>query len=350
MVTMDFTPPSNISGNGTDRNVTQDQDGGDVNAYQLVTLVAQAILMIVICFGNGMVIAAFYRSEVIQTITNYYIMHLAVADFTVGLSLPFHIACFLKPDILNNIYVCIFRYSTLMTTQSVSVLCLLAITIDRYSAVVYHMRYHSLMTKWRAAVTIVAVWIIPIVMGVIVPFLWHNPWPENESERDCDFGKTLSLDFHRYISVGSFAIVTAVMLTLYSRIFQVAKRHAAQIEDLMANIPDKMAFNVNLKIAKTAAIVIGLFLLFWAPFFLILTTQAYGNLIHSKLLIELRVYASILALVNSGVNPVVYAYRLPEFRREFRKILHLKQSGGANSPEHDNFSANGPLPPPNPPV
>ncbi|XP_013389529.1 probable G-protein coupled receptor No9 [Lingula anatina] len=300
-------------------------DGTPVNLYKIITAAAQGILMILICFGNGMVIGAFYRSEKLKTITNYYIMHLACADFAVGLFLPFQMTCFLHPEILENIFVCLFRYATMVVTQSASILCLLAITIDRYSAVIYHMRYYSVMSRRRSIFTIFIVWLTPLVCGLMLPFLWYNGWPA-EGEKDCDFGKTLTLGYNRYVTVGAFLTVTLVIIGLYSRIFHVARRHNAQINDTATLQPNHSSrtFSRNFRIAKTAAIVIGLYLIFWSPFFIILAIQVYGGLVNSQLLIELRVYASVLAVLNSAVNPVVYAYRMCDFKREFRRMLGLK--------------------------
>ena len=75
----------------------------------LAGLAFEIILMFLICFGNGLVFAAFIRNESLRTLTNYYILQLAIADFGVGLLMPMHIAMYLFPSILQNIDLCMFR-------------------------------------------------------------------------------------------------------------------------------------------------------------------------------------------------------------------------------------------------
>ena len=38
----------------------------------------------------------------------------------------------------------------------------------------------------------------------------------------------------------------------------------------------------------------------------------------------LRHLQFLIVLCNSGINPYIYAWRLPQFKRAFYKLLHLK--------------------------
>ncbi|XP_013382732.1 octopamine receptor 1-like [Lingula anatina] len=311
----------NITGNSSDSTET-----GTLSTLVLTIVICEAILMVVICCGNVLVIAAFYRNAALRTVTNFFILHLAVADTCVGATMPFHIYIFFDRRILGNIYVCVFRYSSITVTLTASVLFLLAIAVDRHVSIVHPLRYHVLMTQSRARIIVTAVWLSSIGFAFVIPMVWHNSW-EDIPDRDCDFGKVMPWVYLAWL-VPLFIINTLAILGLYGRIFYIAHERAHRIQRY--NTQPRLAFTTNLKIAKTAAIVLGLFMLCWYPFYLITAIQVYGGLIYSETWEEWRSYATILAIANSAQNPVVYAFRMKAFRNEFKKLLRIKPSQKPN--------------------
>nr|WHQ35470.1 green adenosine sensor AdoLightG [synthetic construct] len=74
------------------------------------------------------------------------------------------------------------------------------------------------------------------------------------------------------------------------------------------------------KVAKSLAIIVGLFALCWLPLHIInCFTFFCPDCSHAPL--WLMYLAIVLSHTNSVVNPFIYAYRIREFRQTFRKII-----------------------------
>ena len=118
-----------------------------------------------------------------------------------------------------------------------------------------------------------------------------------------------------------FALPTLVILTIYAIIFQTVKGTSrARVQP--AGTAKSRVLNET-KIAATIAVITGLFVIAWLPFFVL-------NLIAEFCSPCLPPYPGILRLVrfvkwmhysNSMVNPLVYAYRNGEMRKTFKRLL-----------------------------
>lgn len=91
-------------------------------------------------FGNGLVIVVFARERRLRRRTNYYIISLATADLLVGLfAIPFAILA--SVGLPTNFHACLFTVSVLVVLCTISIFCLVAVSVDRYWAILYPMGY-----------------------------------------------------------------------------------------------------------------------------------------------------------------------------------------------------------------
>lgn len=99
-------------------------------------------VLVAICavLGNLMVIIVFQRERKLRRRTNYYIVSLAMADLLVGcLGIPFAILA--SVGLPTNLYACLFTVSLLVVLCTISIFCLVAVSVDRYWAILYPMAY-----------------------------------------------------------------------------------------------------------------------------------------------------------------------------------------------------------------
>ncbi|XP_013418231.1 D(3) dopamine receptor-like [Lingula anatina] len=313
--------------------------------YEVSMITIQAVLIILIGFGNILVIAAYFRSEKLQTTTNWFVVQLAAADLLVALGMPLQIAMFIRDDVVQDLHVCIIRYSLPMSSITGSVLCLLAISVDRYVSVIYPFYYKSVnvLTAKTKGLGVVFVWVPSAFVIVTVHFFgFDDRRPGDVGKKECDLQYVLKPDFIKYIVLPVFIVLSLVIIALYSRVFHLAGRHAAAIASLtehlsvvsnprLKNSP-RQIHRKNMKILKTAVIVLGMFFLCMVPFFVVTGIQVYTDQIFSKTWMTIRMYTTVLLVLNSALNPIIYACRLQNFRREFQKILRLNRNVNAASP------------------
>lgn len=102
--------------------------------------VLELLVALVACVGNALVITVFHRERRLRKRTNYYIVSLAMADFLVGvLGIPFAILASI--GLPTNLYGCLLTLSTLVVLCTISIFCLVAVSIDRYWAILYPLAY-----------------------------------------------------------------------------------------------------------------------------------------------------------------------------------------------------------------
>jgi hypothetical protein len=113
-----------------------------------------AILFFVGAFGNGLVIISILRSSRLRTVTNTYLLNIAIADFLLLLSIPFLIVTILANGWIFGHILCKMYYNFIHINQYVSSLLLASLSFDRYLAVCHPIRAIEFRTKTKCALII----------------------------------------------------------------------------------------------------------------------------------------------------------------------------------------------------
>lgn len=84
----------------------------------------------------------------------------------------------------------------------------------------------------------------------------------------------------------------------------------------------------DIRMANTIAMIIGAYMVCWAPLIVVFFTVAYTEDIMffqaNDLLRTYYIFAICFAHFNSGVNPFIYAFRLRNVREAMKKVLRVK--------------------------
>lgn len=109
----------------------------ELNVYYAACEILVAIFAVV---GNALVIFVFRKERRLRRRTNYYIVSLATADLLVGLlGIPFAILS--SVGLPLNLHACLFTVSLLVVLCTISIFCLVAVSVDRYWAILHPMGY-----------------------------------------------------------------------------------------------------------------------------------------------------------------------------------------------------------------
>lgn len=299
-----------------------------LSVFYIISIVSCLFLVLVICTGNGLVILSFIRSRNWNN-TNYFILQLAIADFSMGPFTLYHMVTLIRLDYLYLDTACALRYTIVIFSACASLLALVSMTQDRYSAIVRPLTYNSDMSRKRKLAYALFIWGVSFVVGFVVPTAWHNRW-RLDCPVSCQLVTAMNLKFLQFIMIPIFAVISTVITVMYARIFNVARIQSRAITEANRNLGQSPTWAVtpkthtdrHMKMLKTAATVYVTFYLCWLPFFVVMGTQVYTNQIDNPLLNQIRTYATLLAGTNSGINPIIYALRLPSFRSGIRQLFH----------------------------
>ena len=141
----------------TDHN-TNTQDQG---TREIIVLI-NCPLMLIPILGNALVLAAITRAPSIFSTSMMLLCSLAVSDLLVDLiAQPISIADLLTADhLIKTISVLVG-----LSVCSVTLCTITAISVDRFMALRYHMRYAHLITKTRVRYTVLAIWSTNVLLS-----------------------------------------------------------------------------------------------------------------------------------------------------------------------------------------
>ena len=146
---------------------SDNEDNSTPETIIIINCVLNAPLMLISILGNALVLAAIIRTPSIRSTHMIMLCSLAVSDFLVGLiAQPIYIAKQLTEDSIAD-------YAVVLTAPSlcvVSLMTITAITVDRFLALHYHMRYATLVTESRVKYTLIIIWLISFLVSGIHHF------------------------------------------------------------------------------------------------------------------------------------------------------------------------------------
>ncbi|XP_072306124.1 trace amine-associated receptor 1-like [Eucyclogobius newberryi] len=263
--------------------------------------------LITIC-GNLLVIISIIYFRQLHTPTNYLILSLAVADLLVGfvvfpLTLNFSFSlCRFEKD-----FFCIVRSTFDISLCTCSILNLCCISIDRYYSVCQPLTYREKITDNVILIMILVSWTVSAFIGIGLTVM-NQKRCEGNCFIDVVLVNIMGLIFAFYGPV-------FVMLCIYFKIFLVAQKQARSIQGTRSGTMERKA-------TKTLAMVMGLFLLCWLPFYICTTVMSFSP--GSFLPLAFIELLNWLALINSTLNPFIYGLFYSWFRAAFRMIISGK--------------------------
>lgn len=305
-------------------------------------IISESIISILIVFGNSIVVLAIIRKELLHTVTNAFIGSLAAADILVGLFVsPYTVMAAL--NLPKNGLGCILLNYSLIVITNISILMLLAITIERFIAIRFPYIYVKHLTLPRAFTFIGFIW----ALGAIVALAVVKDWTiASQTLKDCNFQIVISSTYLVNCDLWAFYVVPlVVMLCIYTYIVIVVKKHLDESEKLSSAFlenderkrREKIAFLKQVRVAKYFAVLIVVFAVLWLPAKLI---NVFGFLCEKRIVcFDYEKYgelAFLLISINSFVNPYLYAASNTRIANSIREILFLKtiteeEEGSKNS-------------------
>ncbi|XP_051924711.1 adrenoceptor alpha 1Aa [Hippocampus zosterae] len=297
--------------------------------------------------GNILVILSVVCHRHLRTVTHYFIVNLAVADLLLSSTvLPFSaIFEILDRWVFGRVFCNVWAaVDVLCCTASIMSLCV--ISVDRYIGVSYPLRHPAIMTKRRALLAVMLLWVLSVIISIGPLFGWKEPAPDDESI--CKI--TEEPAYAIFSAVGSFYLPLAIILAMYCRVYVVAhkesqglreghKTEKSDSEFVILRIhrgnttasDDEalrsrthfalrlLKFSREKKAAKTLGIVVGCFVLCWLPFFLVLPISSiFPAYRPPDTVFKITFW---LGYFNSCINPIIYPCSNQEFKKAFQSLM-----------------------------
>ncbi|XP_026232578.1 trace amine-associated receptor 13c-like [Anabas testudineus] len=254
----------------------------------------------------------------LHTPTNLLLLSLAFSDFFMGLLMCFQIdSCWFLGNFMCTLYQCLAYI-----ISSVAVGTMVLISIDRYVAICHPLHYSTKFTEKRVKICVCLCWICSVIyQGLYLKDNLQQPGRFNSCVGEC-------VIYINYIAgvvdvVLSFVVPITVIVVLYMRVFVVAVSQARAMRSHIAVVSLQHSVKVTamkseLKAARTLGVVVAVFLLCLCPYYCVSLTG------QDTLLTASSAAVIYLYYLNSSLNPVIYAFLYPWFRKSIKLIITLK--------------------------
>ncbi|XP_050310732.1 histamine H2 receptor [Anthonomus grandis grandis] len=310
-------------------NTTYDYQRKELNISYVICEIVVAILAVA---GNALVIYVFKKERRLRRRTNYYIISLATADFLVGLlGIPFAIMSSVGWP--NNLHACLFTVSLLVVLCTISIFCLVAVSVDRYWAILHPMGY-SRNVRTKTAVVIISIcWFAGSLVGFLPLMGWHQDRP---SSVDCFFLTVMDYHYLVFLYFGTIITPALLLAAFYAHIYRVVLKQLRQIVVMNPSKASGGKKGKNLssggmirmlgvqqrnevKATQNLAIIVLFFMICWIPLYTINCIIAFNSDFHVNSTFMLS--CIILSHLNSAGNPLLYAYHLRDFRAALKNFF-----------------------------
>ncbi|XP_040913470.1 trace amine-associated receptor 13c-like [Toxotes jaculatrix] len=289
----------------------------DILTYSLLSCVT--LLTVVL---NLLVIISISHFRKLYTTTNLLLLSLAVSDFLVGLLLmPFEL--FMRSCWIIGNFMCAVTYFVGFLFVNASVGTMVLISVDRYIAICDPMFYSTKVTLKRVQLCVCLCWIFSSVHGSLM----MKDFLKQPDRYDPCYGQCCIVINENEGTVDlivTFIGPITVIIVLYMRVFVVAVSQARAMRFHSAAVtfqrPETVtAKKSELKAARTLGVVIAVFLMCFCPFYCV-------SLSGRKILVSSsnEDFTVFVMYFNSCLNPLIYAFFYPWFRKSIKFIVTLE--------------------------
>ena len=257
----------------------------------ILNSVLNAPLIVTAILGNTLVLAAILRTPSLRSPSILLLCSLAVSDLLVGLVVQPVYFAYLQTEkdfLYQPLTVMVF------SACGVSLYTITAISVDRFLALHYHMRYPNLMTAHRAMKTTGIIWLICFLLSLFS--LWNKSF------------------YFTSVAV-NIVICTLICTVCYIRIFRIVRQHQIQIYSQKQAVESLHVDNIqNMQRKKLYAINTFIYyivmIICYAPAFIGVSIFVISPNSWTKS----WMIAETVAFMNSSINPILYCWRHRELR------------------------------------
>ncbi|KAM4049783.1 cholecystokinin receptor type A [Anomaloglossus baeobatrachus] len=339
--------------------------------HQAVRIFLYSLIFLLGVLGNSLVIVVLIRNKRMRTVTNIFLLSLAVSDLMLCLfCIPFTLIPNLLEDFIFGSTVCSAAFYFMGISVSVSTFNLVAISLERYSAICKPLQSRVWQTKSHALKVIAVTWFLSFtimspypIYSTLVPFpkyenttghMCRLEWPNDltqqswyiflllilflvpgivmtvayalismELYRGIRFDANQKKERSSSISSNQFENGDGCYLQKSKRKKKVEMRqlsshhNSTKIERVRSN---SSAANLMAKkrVIRMLIVIVILFFICWTPIFSVNAWRAFDATTAGILLTGAPIsFIHLLSYTSACVNPIIYCFMNKRFRLGF---------------------------------
>ena len=270
-------------------------------------LLSNVFLMITVCRNTNL------NQRIWQTHATYFVVNLSICDLLAGL-VPGYGGLFYNISILRGqtreslVGLQSLIVAAAVMTNIVSSCTIVLMSYDRWLAVSSPLHYKARVTKAKIKAAIASTWIYSLIFSSL-PFL----------------GVALSLFSLLYCHL-HVSVPLIILPVLYWKTQRALRHHNNQVQDVAGDNGrrqmDEAHRNRERKMVSAFLLILVFFYLSFCPQFIAQNVLVfYPDAINQESFSFFLYASNKFLLVNCCLNPFIYAWRIPTYRRAFREIF-----------------------------
>ncbi|XP_060924528.1 galanin receptor type 1b [Limanda limanda] len=290
----------------------------------VVGLVGNSLVMLVICGvrcsgarggGGG-------GGRRTGSTTNIFILNLSVADLLFLLfCVPLQAGVYSLPQWVFGSFLCSFGHFFFTVSMLVSIFTLVAMSVDRYVAVVRSNQAPCVRSRRNALVGACVIWTLSVACAW--PVAQHQTLSGHALAPNSTFcweqwGGASRRAYRVSILLLGYLLPLLLISLCYTRVlFHLYKK--------MKTMSQKSE-SVKRKTTQIVLLVIGAFTICWMPHHIIAMWVEFGTFPLNDATFAFRIVSHCLSYGNSCINPVLYAFLSENFRKSCRKVFSCRSA------------------------
>jgi hypothetical protein len=276
--------------------------------------------------SNLLLLVAYFQNPELQSASNLLLVNMGFADLISCLIGPFYM--FLNNSDVGVSWTSAYKYLCLITLSSItlviwsSLFTLLALSIDRMVCIRFPFFHARVVHEPLVKRFIVGLWVT--MVGLLsLPVFGLNTWTSGEP---CSAFNVLPRSyFVNFFLLASFIVIILVaVLNLVICAVAISKRRVHPHGQPQQEQQSKSEY----KLTKMLLIVVGIFYTCWLPYTMVNAISLLGatTILGGKFprwLLVFVEFTKVPLILNSTLNPVIYAWKSSTFRRAFCKTLGI---------------------------
>ncbi|XP_066286671.1 G-protein coupled receptor 54-like [Branchiostoma lanceolatum] len=322
----DFNDSISSRQNGTE------PDWGQLGPEAYLVPIFFAIIMVVGLVGNYLVIYIIVKNKEMHTVTNYFILNLAVTDLSfLVFVVPFTASTYPLTSWVFGQFMCKFVIYYSQITVTATCITLTAMSVDRYFAIVHPIKSKQWRTPRMAKVVSACLWLGSIVGSLpmaifsrLEPYDYYGP-----QEEYCSMfypSNTWEAGYMTYTFVAAYILPVVIITVCYSQMLRRLWTRIApdsgltETDRVMPRRFNQTAMQQRRRTTRIVLVVVVCFTVCWGPIMILNLVKSYhpGFPLNFHMAC-VKIWAHCMSYANSSVNPFVYAFMGENFRKAFRK-------------------------------
>ncbi|XP_068445358.1 neuropeptide Y receptor type 2 [Clinocottus analis] len=301
-------------------------DSTKLVGVQVILILAYSTIILFGVIGNSLVIYVVFKFKTLRTVTNFFIVNLALADLLVNtLCLPFTLVYTLDGEWKFGRVLCFTLPCAQGMAVHVSTITLIVIALDRHRSIVYHT--DTKMSKDMCGVVIAITWAVSALLAsplaIFREYRTVDLSPE-ESIQVCmekwPGSRTNGSIYSISALLVQYVLPLAIICVAYIRIWNKLKNH------LISSGRNDRLQRKKRKTTKMLLTMVVVFAVSWLPFHVFqLAVDIDSTVLYMKDFKLLFTAFHIVAMCSTFVNPILYGWLNDNYRAAFFSVCKCYQ-------------------------